>query len=254
MKRSLVFVDADPAVDATYKQLPSAMEGAAAIVFSDVLQARRWLSENPVPALVSIDLRVVGGVGLCRELRLTPRLSDIPLVVTSGMNDPFADDLSFELSAAYLPKPFTLDSLAASVTKTLASVERKRWPPRPRVLIVDDDQAIRNALKKIVDEEGWEAVCAEDGVEAISLLARGGPAPTLALIDVMMPGVDGVSLAKRLRRATGLGEMPVVIISGSDDIANRAQSAGAVAHLKKPFEIDELVAVMHDAVLGVATP
>jgi two-component system KDP operon response regulator KdpE len=112
-------------------------------------------------------------------------------------------------------------------------------PPRPRVLVVDDEQQILRALRVILREAGFEALPAATGEEALDLAAL--QRPDAAIIDLLLPDIDGVELARRLREWT---DMPLIVLSavGDEDAKVRALAAGADDYVTKPFGPRELVA------------
>ena len=112
-------------------------------------------------------------------------------------------------------------------------------PPRPRVLVVDDEQQILRALRVILREAGFEALPAATGEEALDLAAL--QRPDAAIIDLLLPDIDGVELARRLREWT---DMPLIVLSavGEEDAKVRALAAGADDYVTKPFGPRELVA------------
>jgi two-component system KDP operon response regulator KdpE len=111
--------------------------------------------------------------------------------------------------------------------------------PRPRILVVDDEQQILRALRVILREAGFEALPASSGEEALDLAAL--QRPDAAIIDLLLPDFDGVELARRLREWT---DMPLIVLSavGEEDAKVRALAAGADDYVTKPFGPRELVA------------
>lgn len=105
-----------------------------------------------------------------------------------------------------------------------------------RVLIVDDDAAVRLLCAVNLAAEGLQALEAEDGLVALEQ-AR-SERPDLVLTDVKMPGLDGFQLAERLRRDERTRRIPLIFLSGEVAPANaaRARALGALAYLTKPFD------------------
>jgi len=110
----------------------------------------------------------------------------------------------------------------------------------PRVLIADDDRAIRDSLRRALTLNGYEVTAVADGVEALTTL-RGTPQDALVL-DVMMPGVDGLGVC-RLLRAQG-DPTPILMLTARVETSDRVAGldAGADDYLPKPFDLDELLA------------
>ena len=111
--------------------------------------------------------------------------------------------------------------------------------PRPRVLVVDDEQQILRALRVILREAGFEALPASTGEEALDLAAL--QHPDAGIIDLLLPDMDGVELCRRLREWT---DVPLIVLSavGDEDAKVRALAAGADDYVTKPFGPRELVA------------
>jgi two-component system response regulator MprA len=108
-----------------------------------------------------------------------------------------------------------------------------------RILVVDDDPEIVALLKRGLAYEGYAVDTASDGAEA---LARAREVePDLVILDVMMPGIDGVEVSKRLRRA---GDVPVLMLTAKGTVPDKVEGleSGADDYMVKPFDFDELLA------------
>ncbi|MDP8970165.1 MAG: response regulator transcription factor [Actinomycetota bacterium] len=113
----------------------------------------------------------------------------------------------------------------------------------PRVLVVDDDEAIRTALERALSLEGFAVSTVDGGQAALAAVVR--DRPDVVVLDVAMPDLDGVSVTRRLR---GHGEaLPILVLSARDEIDDRVAGlqAGADDYLVKPFALAELVARLH---------
>jgi two-component system response regulator MprA len=111
---------------------------------------------------------------------------------------------------------------------------------KPRVLVVDDDPRILEALRRALTLKGFGVSTAEGGQAALSLLGLG--APDVLVLDVAMPDVDGIEVCRRLREAGD--RTPVLMLTARDAIADRVigLEAGADDYLVKPFALEELIA------------
>ncbi len=108
------------------------------------------------------------------------------------------------------------------------------------VLIVDDDRALRDALRRALALAGYEITLAEDGQQALAAVAAA--APDAIVLDVGLPGIDGLEVCRQLR---GAGDrVPVLMLTARDAIADRIDGldAGADDYLVKPFDVGELKA------------
>src|SRR5436305_1222185 len=107
-----------------------------------------------------------------------------------------------------------------------------------KILVVDDEPSIRSTLAKILEDEGHRAAVAESGEEALAQAAR--DEFDLIILDLWLPGVDGMTVLERLRAA---GAPPVIVISGHGNIetAVRATRLGAYDFLEKPLSLERVV-------------
>ena len=110
------------------------------------------------------------------------------------------------------------------------------------VLLVDDEHAIIDALSGILEDEGFRVVTAGNGREAIERLESNGPLPDVALVDVMMPVMDGRELLQRIQGDPRWSHIPVVMMSAVPrSIVWREKEQSAVDFFQKPFDLWELI-------------
>jgi putative two-component system response regulator len=111
----------------------------------------------------------------------------------------------------------------------------------PRILIVDDDEGLRRLLRLILCHEGFEVIEAASGLEALARVQDSQP--TLVLLDVMMPGLDGFDVCRKLRSDQRTHRLPIVFVSAIDDIKHRNElmKLGADDCIKKPIGPRELI-------------
>jgi CheY-like chemotaxis protein len=107
------------------------------------------------------------------------------------------------------------------------------------VLVVDDDEAVRELVAIILGEEGYAVRTAASGSEALSVAQQEQPA--VVLMDVNMPGLDGLSACRRLRADERLAALPVVLMSSQPIPRDELRRCRADNFLPKPFDITELV-------------
>jgi two-component system response regulator MprA len=108
------------------------------------------------------------------------------------------------------------------------------------IVIAEDDQSVRNALQKILELEGFKVVAVKDGVAALETILMSEP--SAAVIDVMMPFTDGLSVCRELRHRKN--RTPILLLTARAEIGDRVAGldAGADDYLVKPFSVDELLA------------
>ena len=110
-----------------------------------------------------------------------------------------------------------------------------------KILVVDDERAVRDSLRRALELQGYEVELAADGAEALARLnANGGP--DAIVLDILMPEVDGLEVCRRLRRAGN--SVPVLMLTARDAVGDRVEGldAGADDYLVKPFALEELLA------------
>ncbi len=113
-------------------------------------------------------------------------------------------------------------------------------PTRPRVLVVDDDRAVRESLRRSLEFNGYDVTLASDGAEALVVL--GSLHPDVVVMDVMMPRLDGIETTRTLRTAGN--DVPILVLTARDAVGDRVEGldAGADDYLTKPFALQELLA------------
>ena len=111
------------------------------------------------------------------------------------------------------------------------------------ILVVDDNLDILESMSRLLKSAGYDVVTATDGQVALDRL-RGGTTPSLILLDLMMPGMNGWQFLEELHRDPSLTAIPVVIVSGGSHPAKEIESLGVAGYLKKPFDVSKLFAMV----------
>jgi PAS domain S-box-containing protein len=227
----ILVVDDDRAVaERLAEQLVGAGYRAETAIGAEAALAR--LSERR-PELVAIGVGLTGGHGFetARRLVEAPAGRDIPLLVLS---------IDREAAGGAVTAAAALDQrqVLRQVRRALAASGARR------VLVIEDDAAIRQLLAVTLRNEGFEPMEAADGETGLAMARE--RAPDLVLLDMRLPGIDGLAVLQRLKRAPETAEIPVIAMTGSDGLwlgaRARVLSLGAVDFVSKPFEMDALLA------------
>ena len=115
------------------------------------------------------------------------------------------------------------------------------------VLVVDDQEAIRETLQVALDDEGFSVECAANGREALAVIERWKPC--VILLDLMMPVMDGWAFCEEQKR-TG-DRTPIVLLSAAGGLDEHQRALGAAAAIAKPFDIDRLIRTIEQLCLAV---
>lgn len=113
------------------------------------------------------------------------------------------------------------------------------------ILVVDDNQDNLQLLSDMLDMEGYGVCLASSGLQALALAKTDSPA--LILLDIIMPGMDGVEVCRNLKKDPLLKNIPVIFLSGLDSTSQKVQAfrEGAVDYITKPFQVEEVLARVH---------
>jgi signal transduction histidine kinase/DNA-binding response OmpR family regulator len=166
------------------------------------------LAKQVRPDVITLDIIMpdLDGWSVLKALKDDPELCDIPVVLVTIMHD---RDLGFALGAAdYITKPLDREVLMRVVGRHV------RGDGRAQVLVVDDDPKSRDLLRRTLQKAGWTVAEAANGCEAIEAIERAKP--TLVLLDLMMPGMDGFEVLERLHGDETWREIPVIIVTAKD--------------------------------------
>ena len=110
-----------------------------------------------------------------------------------------------------------------------------------KILVVDDERAVRESLRRALELEGYEIELADDGIAALETVEANGE-PDAMILDILMPGLDGLEVARQLRR--GGSRLPILMLTARVEVDDRVAGldAGADDYVTKPFALDELLA------------
>jgi DNA-binding response OmpR family regulator len=116
------------------------------------------------------------------------------------------------------------------------------------VMVVDDEPRVGQLFEKVLSEEGYRVVTATSGQRALALAAE--VRPDLILLDIVMPGLDGVAILRELRRRGHEGTVIVLTAQGTLQTAREAMTLGAYEYITKPFNLDFLKSILREGLQG----
>lgn len=119
-----------------------------------------------------------------------------------------------------------------------------------QVLVVEDDNEVREALVALLRDFGWQSEGAVHGADALEKLRSWDTLPDVILLDLMMPVMDGRGFREEQLKSPDLARIPVVVISAFGHAANWVKEMGAAGFVRKPLDIDALVALIEKYVPG----
>jgi two-component system response regulator VicR len=109
-----------------------------------------------------------------------------------------------------------------------------------RILVVEDDQLLRDIIADALGDDGYKVASADNGRAALEIAER--CPPDLAIVDLMMPHMDGEQFCSAVRQMTGLASLPIIVVSAARTTHEAGARIGAVASLHKPFDLFDLTA------------
>lgn len=115
---------------------------------------------------------------------------------------------------------------------------------RRKILIIDDEQELLALIKELLEGEGFQVTCASSGAEGIQLNEQENP--DLIILDLRMPGMDGIETLRHIRKTDGNVRVIILTAHGSQDSFKNANGLNISKYLNKPFDCAELVKVVAD--------
>ena len=111
-----------------------------------------------------------------------------------------------------------------------------------KILVVDDEEHIQELIKFNLEKSGYKVICADNGIDAIKLAKE--QLPQLMLLDLMLPGMDGLDVCKEIRKDSSMSNMPIIMITAKGEEIDKiiGLELGADDYITKPFSVRELVA------------
>jgi DNA-binding response OmpR family regulator len=200
-------------------------------------------SARPDLILLDVFLPDRNGFDVLQALKASPETGAIPTLLVTVVNEKAE---GFRLGARdYLMKPVEGAALVEAVETALA----RRDPAGATILVVDDEPDVTSYLSAVLSARGYRTIEAASGAEALEIGAR--DRPDLILLDVMMPGMTGWEVLRRLRESA-LADVPVIVLSAREspeDVAEGLQ-LGVRGYLGKTAGLDRLIAEIRSALAG----
>jgi PAS domain S-box-containing protein len=204
---TVLIVDDDPVVhDVLNATL--AKEGYRLMHATDGHQALDIMRRDP-PDIVTLDVMMpkVDGWSVLGIMKSEPKLEHIPVIMLTIVDD---RNLGFSLGASeYMTKPIDRNRLIALIQK-FSPADRNG-----RILIVDDEPDVRHMIKSTIEGVGMRTAEAENGTAALVWLTR-NPMPSLVLLDLMMPMMDGFEFLEKVREQPDFAELPIVVLTAKE--------------------------------------
>jgi len=210
---------------------------------------------EPHPDLILLDIKMPGmdGYSVLAALKIDPATADIPVIFVTALSEAADEARGLALGVSdYITKPVNPDLLKSRM-RTQLELRRYRSHPvlfdikaaahtaqPPSILVVDDvPENVHELLQALKDEYRIRVACS--GPKALEIIQDANP-PDLVLLDIVMPGMDGYEVCRRLK-ATAVGNrIPVIFVTVVDATQNKVQGfeLGAADYITKPFDIDEV--------------
>ena len=194
------------------------------------------------PDVITLDVLMpeMDGWSVLTALKADAGMADIPVVMLSIVDD---RNIGFSLGAAdYLNKPIDRDKLLAVLKKHCGARASSR------ILVVEDDPAARQMIRRMLEKDEWLVAEAENGLVALERLEEA--VPDMILLDLMMPEMDGFELLARIKEEPSWQDVPVIVVTAKTlTAADRERLNGRVEQLiqKGDSDVDSLLANLDDA-------
>lgn len=224
--------------------------GFKPITTQDAVQAWLAIFRN-IPAVVILDLHMPAGTGraVLKSLKMSIKTRHIPVIAISALDD---NDVAKELKALgadiFMPKPLDLPKLDQEVQRLSGALAtpspqefKRERPTQLRVLVADDDDAIRRVLETLLPQWDYEVLSVNNGADALKVMEAPQP-PQIALLDWVMPVNSGLDVCTKLRQRIGHAYTYIIMLTakGEKQELVKGMEAGADDYIVKPFDVGEL--------------
>lgn len=217
--RMVLVIDDDEAVRDVISRVLT-KEGYSVVPAADGKEGLR-LARTLKPQVITLDVMMpqMDGWAVLTQLKNDSALAHIPVIMMSMIDD---KNLGYSLGASdYVTKPVNREQLVSLLDKYC--LDRDDCP----ILIVEDEEATRDGLRRILEKKGWLTLAAENGREALEILEK--QIPAAILLDLMMPEMDGFEFAAELRKKPEWRKIPIIVVTAKDLTAeDRTRLSGSV--------------------------
>jgi uncharacterized protein (TIGR02266 family) len=179
---------------------------------------------QPLAAFIDLYMPDSPGDECCKIIKSNEELADVPIVLMTAANAEAEVQRAFLAGADdFLPKPVRAYQLAAklkAVREGLRRPKQERDAPVKRVLLADHDGFFRALVGNLLERAGYEVIQAETALSALRTMLQGRPKLDLCILNITMPGFDGLELLRKIRAAPELAKLPIFVTTESKDQVN----------------------------------
>lgn len=195
---------------------------------------RKAVELQPDAITLDVMMQRMDGWSVLSNLKADPNLSEIPVIMLTIVDN---KNMGFALGASdYLTKPIERDRLSAILRKYQHTASNRT------ILLIEDDSATREMMRRTLEKEGWTVTEAENGCIALDRLAEAQP--ELILLDLMMPKMDGFTFVKQLQQNVSWRDVPIVVLTALDVTPeDRLRLNGYVENIlqKGAYSVEEML-------------
>jgi DNA-binding NtrC family response regulator len=224
--------------------------GYEALGARDGEEALSLLEDEKIDLVVTdIKMPKISGVALLQEIK--EKNPELPVVLITGYNSIYPmEEMINQGANGFISKPFRIGRIEELIVKVLNAKPEKggaKGRPTKKILVVDDDEALRSVLEETLVSFNYEVTTASDGQEALKKLKEGSY--DLVVTDIKMPRMNGNELLKKIKEASP--GIPVVIITAYPAAYSQqwVMEEGADGYLTKPFHIDRIDKLIRELTL-----
>jgi len=210
---------------------------------------------QPQPDLILLDIKMPGmdGYSVLAALKIDPETADIPVIFVTALAEAADEARGLALGVAdYITKPVNPDLLKTRIRNQLELRRFRRHPVlfdiaahsdpnyQPALLVVDDvPENIHELLAALQDD--YRIMVANNGTKALEIVQGAAP-PDLVLLDIVMPGMDGYEVCRRIKATPAGNRIPIIFVTVVDSTQDKVKGfeLGAADYITKPFDIDEV--------------